>query len=190
LAPALRASRPALVPALKQEATFAGVRRVALRHVFVVAELALSVLLLVGAGLLVRTVLAFTRISPGFNTTHVLVASTDVALQGYSEERGRAFFEALRARVGALPCVSSVALGRMVPVECSGMRVTFTPPGGRAAGPDRPVTDYNPVSPGFLATLGIPLLEGRDFGPADTSSSPQVLIVNRALVGKYFGGKN
>ena len=190
LAPAWRASRPALVPALKQEATSAGGRRVALRHVFVVAELALSVLLLVGAGLLVRTVLAFTHISPGFNTTNVLVASTDVALQGYSEERGRAFFDAVRARVAALPGVKSVALGRMVPVESGGMRVTFTPPGHKAGGPDSPVADYNPVSPDFFRTLGIPLLYGRDFGPSDTASSPQALIVNRALVRKYFGGRN
>ena len=190
LAPAWRASRPALVPALKQEATSAAGRRVGLRHVFVVAELALSVLLLVGAGLLVRTVLAFTHISPGFNTTNVLVASTDVALQGYSEERGRAFFDAVRARVAVLPGVKSVALGRMVPVESSGMRVTFTLPGHKAGGPDSPVADYNPVSPEFFRTLGIPLLYGRDFSPSDTASSPQALIVNRALVRKYFGGRN
>ena len=190
LAPAWRASRPALVPALKQDATSAGGRRVALRHVFVVAELALSVLLLVGAGLLVRTVLAFTHISPGFNTTNVLVASTDVALQGYSEERGRAFFDAVRARLAVLPGVKSVALGRMVPVESGGMRVTFTTPGHKAGGPDSPVADYNPVSPDFFRTLGIPLISGRDFGRSDTASSPQALIVNRALVRKYFGGRN
>jgi putative ABC transport system permease protein len=189
LAPAWRASRPALVPALKQEATSIGRRRLSLRHVFVVAELALSVLLLVGAGLLVRTVLAFTKISPGFNTTAVLVASTDVALQGYSEERGKAFFDAVRARVAALPGVTSVALGRMVPVQSGGMRVTFSPP-GQKAGPNGPVADYNPVSPDFFKTLGIPLLQGRDFGAGDVADAQHVLIVNRALVRKYFGGRS
>ena len=190
LAPAWRASRPALVPALKQEATSIGRRRLSLRHVFVVAELALSVLLLVGAGLLVRTVLAFTKISPGFNTTSVLVASTDVALQGYSEERGKAFFDAVRARVAALPGVTSVALGRMVPVQSGGMRVTFSPPGQKAGGPNGPVADYNPVSPDFFRTLGIPLVQGRDFGAGDIADAQHVLIVNRALVRKYFGGKS
>jgi predicted permease len=190
LAPAWRASRPQLVPALKQDAPSVASRRVSLRHVFVVAELALSVLLLVGAGLLMRTVWAFTRLSPGFNTTSILVASTDVALQGYSDARGRDFFDALRARVRALPGVSSVALGRMVPVQQSGMRVTFTPPGSMATGPNSPVADYNPVSPDFFRTLGIPVVHGRDFGSTDTDSSPHVLIVNRALVRKYFKGVN
>jgi putative ABC transport system permease protein len=190
LAPAWRASRPALVPALKQEATALGRRRVSLRHVFVVGELALSVLLLVGAGLLVRTVHAFTKISPGFDTTSVLVASTDVALQGYSEERGRAFFDALRTRVAALPGVTSAALGRMVPVQSSGMRVTFNTPGTKASGPDGPVADYNPISPDFFRTLGIPVVQGRDFGAGDIAAAPHVLIVNRALVRKYFGGRS
>ena len=82
LAPAVRASRPDLVPALKQDPARSRSRRIMLRHVFVVSQIALSVLLLVGAGLLIRTVLAFTQLSPGFATERIVVGSVDVSLQG------------------------------------------------------------------------------------------------------------
>jgi putative ABC transport system permease protein len=187
LAPALRTSRPDLVPALKQDPARARNRRIALRHAFVVSQIALSVLLLVGAGLLIRTVRAFTQLSPGFTTERIVVGSVDVSLQGYHAERSRSFFEALTTRVASVPGVSSVALGRMVPVDSSGMRVTFTPAGRTPAGKDSPVADYNPVSPGYFATLGIPLVEGRDFSARDLSTAPPVVIVNQALARRYFG---
>jgi predicted permease len=191
LAPAFRASRPDLVPALKQETTTLGPRRgITLRHAFVVWQIALSVLLLVGAGLLIRTVWAFASLSPGFATESLLVGSVDTALQGYDAEHGRRFFETLSARVARLPGVSSVAFGRMVPVLSSGMRVTFTPAGSPALGKDSPVADYNPVSPSFFATLGIPVVQGRDFGPRDVETAPPVVIVNQALARRYFAGRN
>jgi predicted permease len=191
LAPAFRASRPDLVPALKQDATTLGQRRgFTLRHVFVVSQIALSVVLLIGAGLLIRTVWAFASLSPGFATESLVVGSVDTALQGYDAERGRRFFERLGARVGQLPGVSSVAFGRMVPVQSSGMRVTFTPAGSRNRGKDSPLADYNPVTPGFFATLSIPVLQGRDFGPGDVETAPAVVIVNQSLVRRYFAGRN
>ena len=158
-----------------------------LRHVFVVSQIALSVLLLVGAGLLIRTVLAFTQLSPGFATERIVVGSVDVSLQGYNAERARQFFETLTTGAARLPGVSSVALGRMVPVDVSGMRVTFTPSGRKPSGKDSPLADYNPVSPGYFATLGIPLLEGRDFSVRDLATAPPVVIVNQALARRYFG---
>ncbi len=118
LAPAWRASRPNLVPALKQDTPMLGrARRLSLRHAFVVGQIALCVLLLVGAGLLLRTVRAFGAIAPGFETERVLVASVDVALQGYDEARGRRFFEDVNASIASLPGVAHAALGRMVPVD-------------------------------------------------------------------------
>ncbi len=187
LAPAVRASRPDLVPALKQDPARSRTRRIMLRHVFVVSQIALSVLLLVGAGLLLRTVLAFTQLSPGFATERIVVGSVDVSLQGYNAERARQFFETLTSGAARLPGVSSVALGRMVPVDVSGMRVTFTPSGRKPSGKDSPLADYNPVSPGYFATLGIPLLEGRDFSVRDLPTAPPVVIVNQALARRYFG---
>jgi predicted permease len=187
LAPALRASRPDLVPALKQDPVIARHRWLTLRHAFVVSQIALSVLLLVGAGLLIRTVLAFTELSPGFSTERIVVGSVDVSLQGYDADRSRQFFEMLTTGAGRVPGVSSVALARMVPVDESGMRVTFTPSGRQPAGKESPVADYNPVSPGYFATLGIPMLEGRDFSARDAASAAPVVIVNRALARRYFG---
>lgn len=190
LAPAWRASRPSLVPALKQDAPVAGPRRrVTLRGALVATQIAVSVLLLVGAGLLLRTVAAFGAVSPGFDTERVAVASVDVALQGYDQARGRQFFDDLGARVAALPGVTRAAFGRMVPVQQSGMRVTFEIAGRRSAGTS-PSADFNTVSRGFFRALGIPVLEGRDFGAADTASGPAVVIVNRALAERYFPGRS
>ena len=153
-----------------------------------VSQIALSALLLVGAGLLIRTVWAFTQLSPGFTTHGIVVGSVDVSLQGYNAERSRSFFNALTTRVARVPGVSNVALGRMVPVDSSGMRVTFTPSGTKPAAKDSPVADYNPVSPGYFATLGIPLVEGRDFRTSDIATAPPVVIVNQALARRFFGG--
>ena len=190
LAPAWRASRPNLVPALKQDTpTLGRARRLSLRHAFVVGQIALCVLLLVGAGLLLRTVRAFGAIAPGFETERVLVASVDVALQGYDEARGRRFFEDLNASIASLPGVAHAALGRMVPVNRSGMRVTFDVAGQPKADPT-PSADFNPVAPGFFAALGIPIVQGRDFTSADRPTAPQVVIVNRALAERYFPGRS
>jgi predicted permease len=190
LAPAWRASRPSLVPALKQDAAVAGRRgRVTLRGALVVTQIAVSVLLLVGAGLLLRTVAAFGALSPGFDTERVMVASVDVAVQGYDEARGRQFFDDLRTRIAALPGVTRAAFGRMVPVLASGMGVTFEIAGRKSAGTS-PSADFNTVSSGFFRALGIPVLEGRDFGAADTASGPPVVIVNRALAERHFPGRS
>jgi predicted permease len=188
LAPAWRASRPDLVPALKQQATVIGRRRwLTLRHAFVAGQVALCTLLLVGAGLLLRTVQSFSALTPGFETDRVLVASVDVALQGYDDARSRQFFESLRQRLSTLPGVASAGLGRMVPVYRGGMRVTFEVAGHPPA-PEPQAADFNPVSPGFLRALDIPLVAGRDFSPTDTSTAPPVVIVNQALADRYFGG--
>ena len=190
LAPAWRASRPNLVPALKQDTPMLGrARRLSLRHAFVVGQIALCVLLLVGAGLLLRTVRAFGAIAPGFETERVLVASADVALQGYDEARGRRFFEDVNASIASLPGVAHAALGRMVPVDLSGMRVTFDVAGQPKADPT-PTADFNPVTHGFFAALGIPIVQGRDFATADNPAAPQVVIVNRALAERYFPGRS
>ncbi len=189
LAPAWRASRPDLVPALKQDQPRVGRRRrITVGQLLVVGQVALSVLLLVAAGLLIRTVRAFGHISPGFSSESALVASVDVSLQGYDESRGRQYFEALRQRVERLPGVEAAGFGRMVPVNFGGMRVTFGVPGRPARGPDSPEADYNPVTPGFFAALGVPLLEGRAFTERDTAASPRVVILNHALAARYFPG--
>ena len=119
----------------------------------------------------------------------MLVASADVALQGYDEARGRRFFEDVNASIASLPGVAHAALGRMVPVDRSGMRVTFDVAGQPKADPT-PTADFNPVTHGFFAALGIPIVQGRDFTTADNPAAPQVVIVNRALAERYFPGRS
>ena len=133
--------------------------------------------------------MAPSTIAPGFDTERVLVASADVALQGYDEARGRRFFEDVNASVASLPGVAHAALGRMVPVDLSGMRVTFDVAGQPKAVPT-PTADFNPVTRGFFAALGIPIVQGRDFTTADNPAAPQVVIVNRALAERYFPGRS
>lgn len=188
LAPAWRAARPDLVPALKQEIAAIGRRRwLTLRHGFVAGQVALCTLLLVGAGLLLRTVHSFGALAPGFETRRALVASVDVALQGYDEPRSRQFFESMRQRLSTIPGVTSASLGRMVPVYRGGMRVTFEIE-GQAPAERTPEADFNPVAPGFFDALGIRLVRGRDFAPGDAPTSPPVVIVNQALADRYFDG--
>jgi putative ABC transport system permease protein len=191
IAPAWRASRPDLVLALKQDVPTVGRRRrIAIGQLLVVGQVAVSVLLVVGASLLIRTVMAFAHVSPGFSHRSALVASVDVSLQGYDDARGRQYFNALERGVAALPGVTDVSLARMVPVQSSGMRVTFDIAGQPSRAPDSPLADYNPVTPGFLSTLGIPLLEGRGFSDRDSVDGVPVVIVNHALAAKYFPGRS
>jgi putative ABC transport system permease protein len=188
LVPAWRASRPDLVPALKQEVAMVdGRRRMTLRHAFVAGQVALCALLLVGAGLLLRTVQSFGSVAPGFETSRVLVASIDLALQGHDEPRARQFYETLRHRLSTLPGVTHAALGRMVPVYRGGMRVTFAIAGRPTA--ETPEADFNPVSPDFFSALGVPLIAGRDFSTADHAEAAPVVIVNQALAERYFPGE-
>jgi len=193
LAPALQASRLDIVTALKTEDTLArsGSRRSRLRAAFVTAQVTLSVVLLVCAGLLLRTLQALYAVPPGYATREVLLASVDVALQGYDEGRGRAFYAELERRAGGLPGVRSAALARMVPLGGGGMDSRIFPAETAPAPDDEGLkTDLNAVTPGYFATLGIPILHGRGFGAGDDARAPAVAIVNEALAERLWPGED
>ncbi len=189
LPPAFQASRVDLVTGLKLGAPGSGDRRTRLRTSLVIAQLALSLVLLVAAGLLVRTLQALYRIEPGFDTSEVLVATIDAGLQGYDDERGRQTFEEIERRVAALPGVERAALGYMLPLGGGGWDSRVFPAEvAPAAGDEGLKTDINAVSPSYFATLGIQLLRGRGFTSADRTGSPPVAVINQAMADQLWPG--
>ncbi len=191
LLPAWRASGTDLTHGTRgQSAPRAGsLRSASLRGSFVVAQVALCAVLLVGAGLLLRTLGEATRVDLGFETGKALVVSMDVSKSGYDSERGQLFQAQVLDRVRQLPGVRSAALARHVPVQDASMITTveltsFTPPPGR-----RPEVAFTPVSSDFFRTMGIRLEQGRDFSRSD-AGGPSVLIVNRAFADRFWPGRD
>ncbi len=190
LAPALQASRLNLAGAFKDEGSAtSGPRRSWLRHSLVVAQVALSLLLLIVSGLFLRSLANAEAIDPGFDPKDVLVAGVDVGLQGYSEARGRQFFEQLQERLESLPQVESTSVASILPLGLAfGRRGVSIQDYRPAPGEDMEV-GFTVVGPGYFETLRIPIVHGRSFTPEDTMGAPGVVIVNQAFVRRYWPGQ-
>jgi macrolide transport system ATP-binding/permease protein len=202
LAPALQASRPDLVPALKDEASAAaqGRRRFSLRNVLVVAQVALSIVLLIGAGLFLRSLNNAQAIDPGFNADKILDAQLNINLLRYTKAQGQEFYRRVVERIEALPGVESASLARAVPMSGSSRTSSLLIQGregpdnvsrSEGTGPDEEneyTVNTNVVGLKYFATMGIPLLRGRDFTPQDNQGAPLTVIVNEAFARRYFEG--
>jgi len=189
LAPALQASRTVLVPSLKSDTCDAGLSKLRLRNAFLVAQITMSLLLVIIGGLFVRALQHASRIDPGFNQANVDVVSLDLSLAGYTETTGVAFARALEARVRALPGVHAAVTAVDLPLDGSRMSFGDIRRPGEPAGDRRTSepTDWNVVTPGFFSTMGVRLIRGRDFTDGDTSTAPAVVIVNGVLAHRFFG---
>ena len=203
LAPALRASSPALVPALVDPAFVPDERRrrINLRKVLVVAEVALSLTLLIAAGLFVRSLQATQAISPGFDVERLISAPLSINLLRYTRDQGRQFYATIVERAEALPGVESASVAR-TQIQGAG-RVMSVLVEGRAASDNlvrseggvpsvvgnRELVSGNVVGPKYFGTMGIGFLSGRDFGPQDSEQSPRVVIVNEAFAAMHFPGE-
>jgi predicted permease len=188
--PALRASSVQLVPSLKSETrqvTAAGFK-MRLRSVFLAIQVALSVVLLAGAGVLLQSLWNAYHTDAGYDADRIATAAVDLGRQGYDRERGERAFAEILERVRATPGVESASLARSVPIHRGGIQtsVEFE---GREPDPEA-MAELNPVVPGFFDTIGVPLLQGRDLSPADTKDSPEVVVVNRAFAERYWPGEN
>ena len=192
LVPALQASNTNVVPALKDEGP-GGSSRQRARHIFVVAQVALSLLLVVAAGLLVRALSHAAALDPGFDPRGVEIAGVDFSLAGYTEATGRVFARDLLARVRQLPGVQSATLSRMLPLGNSRMGLgPVTIPGGAAPPPGgqwSPQIEWNIVEPGYFATLRTPLLRGRDFDERDREGAQDAVIVNETAARTFWPGQ-
>jgi predicted permease len=190
LLPAWQATKPDLVPALKDESGGV-VRRGRLRSTLVVAQVALSLVLLTGAGLIVRSLQQAQMVGPGFDIEHTVTASVDLSLQGYDRARAKAFQQQLLTRIEALPGVRSASISRHLPLNLdtgnSRIYVEGQPFTRRA---DLPLISTNRVWPRYFETMGIPLLAGRDFNSQDDREETRRAIVNESFARRFFPGQN
>jgi predicted permease len=188
LAPALQLTRPAVAHTLKDEASAviggAGAR---LRRGLVVAQVALSLLLLVGAGLFARSLHNLRRLEPGFEAERLLVFSVDPPLAGYDRTRVRDFAQRLQQELQAVPGVKSAAPALNPIMADSVWRSTVKVEGYTTKEGEDMSPQVNAVAPTYFATLGVPVLAGRDFDARDVQGAPKVAIVNETLA-KYFWG--
>src|SRR5262249_29326338 len=188
-APAIQSTRPDLTSALKNETpTLAGAgRRFELRNILVVAQVSLSLLLLVGAGLFVRTLQNLKGMDLGFRADKVLLLSVNPGLNGYKQDQASNFYAQLLERVKTLPGVQSASMADMPLL--GGAWITGASIEGSQPGQDMSVTAKN-VEPGFFETMGIPLLLGRDFTASDGADAPKVAVINETLARSFWGNEN
>ena len=193
LAPALQMSRPDLTAALKESGrSTAGLRTNRLRGALVVSEVALSLVLLVGAGLMIRSFAKLNDVDPGFKPGQVLTLGVSLLRVKYPEDEkvAQTFSQILDAAASA-PGVVSVGAISALPVTGSNTSDSFTiegrPPIAKEA---EPSTEYLVITPRYFESMGIPLLSGRDFAPTDTRQSPNVVVINDAFARRHFAGEN
>jgi predicted permease len=192
LAPAIHSSRIDLSAALKAESggVVGGSRRAALRGGLIIVQVALSFVLLVGAGLLLKSLTGLRNTSPGFST-EVLTTWVDLTGAGYDTARSRIFQDALTYRLQSIVGVHSVSFARVTPFSYGGIPGATVAVDGYVASPDeQPGVDYNEVGPAYFATMGIPLVAGRDFAKSDNETAPPVAVVNEAMANQYWRGRS
>lgn len=187
LAPALQASKPDVVPALKGDGAGLGTR-LRLRSAFIVAQVTISLVLVIAGGLFVRALDRAASINPGFDHANVDVIALDLTLTGYKEPDALAFADRLRARVLALPGVQHAAYAVDLPLDGNRMGLgSLRVPGLQPPVGDSFRADWNAVSPGYFKTLNMPLVSGRDFSEHDTATAPGVIIINEAMARSVWG---
>jgi len=193
LAPALQAANPSLAVALTESARgTSGVRRQRLRSGLVVAEVALSLMLLVGAGLLIRSFARVLSKPSGFTPEHVVTMRINLPDRRYPQQPERErFFAQLHDRVRAIPGVESAALVLGVPLAENQMGMAVGIPGAPPPAPGEvQAAGYAQVSPNYFRTLQIPFVQGRDFTAQDRAGTPDVLVVDETFVRRFKLGTN
>ena len=205
LAPALQSTRPDLVSSLKNETAAARQRRFDLRWGLVVVQVATSLLLLIGAGLFVRSLGNLKSLDPGFVRERILLVSINPQASGYKGQRLRDYYETLMARARAWPEVRAASLANITPLGGSRWNSDIRVDGYQFKPDEKPYVDFNAVSPHFFETLGISIIAGRDFrdedspastpdpkpkpDPAEKTAGPRVIIVNESFAKKFFANR-
>jgi predicted permease len=187
LAPALQASKPDLVQMLKEDSsTFVyGKRKIRLRSFLVVAQITLSLILLVVAGLFIRSLRNASSIDPGFNPQTVMVLPVDLENLSYKPSNGQNFFRQLIERVEPLSNVESVSLMNNIQLGFGSQSMTVF-----VDSTEHREVDFNVVSPNSFETLRVPILRGRDFSSLDTAESSRVAIINETLANRIWPGQD
>ncbi len=193
LIPALHASKLDLNSALKDESgAVKGSRgRALLRSALVVGQVTVSLVLLIFAGLAVRSLRNATSMDPGFNPRNVVVATIAPRLSSYGETKGRAFFRELLARLNALPGVESASMTANLPLTLSVALSFFTLEGEEQLPENqRRLVDMTMVSPEYFRTVGIPFIAGRDFSERDQDAASQLVVINETMARRFWPNEN
>jgi len=193
LVPAIHARKLDLASALKAESggVVGGRRRAFAQSSLVLVQVALSCVLLIGAGLLFKSLRAVQNTSPGFATSNVITTWIDTKSAGYDKQRTFTFQDDLINRLQTVPGVQSAAFSRMTPFTYGVYSSSATTTDGYVTAPgEQPVVEYNEISPGYLTTMGIPIVSGRDFTRADNETSLPVAIVNEAMTAQFWRGQD
>jgi putative ABC transport system permease protein len=196
LVPALQASKHDLVVALKDQSSQLRDRRnvFSLRNALVIGQVALSVVVLIGAGLFLRSLNHARAINPGFDAGHVLTLSFNTAAQGYDATKASQFYQQLGGRVQALPGVKNVSIAQSAPLSYfyspALAAPVFVEGHEPPQGENPPFVGNNTIGPNFFQSLGVPLLIGRDFTDQDREGAPRVAIVNETVVRNLFPNGN
>jgi macrolide transport system ATP-binding/permease protein len=193
LVPAMQTGKIDLAAALKAESAgvVGGRGRAWVRSGLVVVQVSLSFVLLVGAGLLMQSLQRIRTTSPGFSTHRVLDTAVNLVPAGYDVARAQSFQDQLLDRVKGLPGVESAAFGRMTPLGYGSFSSTAIAVDGYQPPPEeQPTVEYNEVGSDYLATMGIPLVSGREFTRADNERAAHVAVVNETMAAYYWRGEN
>ena len=193
LIPAMQTGKIDLAGALKADSAgvVGGQGRAWVRSGLVVIQVALSFVLVVGAGLLIQSLQKIRGSSPGFSTHEVMFSGVDLVSAGYDAQRARNFQDELIDRVKTLPGIESAAFARMVPLSYGSFSSTPISVDGYEVSPEeQPTVEYNEVGPEYFATMGIPLVSGREFTRADDEKAALVAVVNETMAARYWRGKN
>jgi predicted permease len=188
LAPALNSGRFALASTLKEQTVAGG--RGGMRRVLVATQVFLSVLLVAGAGLFVRSLVNLRTLDTGFQTSHVFSFSIDAMLNGYRKEPSVRFYRELLERVRAVPGVDSAGIGAIRLLDEDDWRGAAEIEGYQSKPGEDMQQNFNMVSPEYFSTLGMRIVAGRDFALSDQTGRSGVAIVNQAFVRRYFGNAN
>ena len=189
LAPALQSTKIDLAGALRSEAggVVGGRKRAWLRSSLVLVQVSLSFVLLVGAGLLVKSLAGLRAADPGFPTHGLLTSSFDLVSAGYDTPRVREFQDRMIERVQSIAGVESAAFARTAPFGFRSFSESPVATDGSVVPPEeQPLIEYNEIGPGFLATMGVPVLSGREFTRADNETAPPVAVVNETLAAQLW----
>jgi predicted permease len=183
MAPALQATKPALLKSLKDTGAQGGASRTRLRSGLVVAQIALSLVVLIAAGLVVRTLQQLQTMNPGFEAQNALMMSFDLGLQGYDKPRGQQFYQQITERVEQLPGVKSAAVTSYVPLSLNyNSRSIYVEGQPAERGANVPSAMNSSVGPRYFETMATSLLSGREFSQHDGEKSEEVAVVNEAFV--------
>src|SRR5262245_15652904 len=190
--PAWQGARTDLLPAMKEEGgiSMRGERRFNIRSLLVVTQLALAVIVLIGAGLCIKSLQNLLAIDPGYQSAHVIMVPLELDEKKYDAGRGKALREQLIERLRAMPGVDEVSYGLVMPLSGSRYMSSIFVEGRKPLPDEQMAFDANDVGPRYHETMGIRIIEGRGFTEQDREGAPAVVIINEAMSRKLFPGEN